>query len=86
MDDVPLYNSRILNTYLEFIRKDHPETNIEYVLNYAGITLYEVEDEGHWFNQKQVDRFYEVAQQNNRAGKTWPGKPAGLSRSRRHTP
>ena len=60
MDDVPLYNSRILNTYLEFIRKDHPEANIEYVLNYAGITLYEVEDEGHWFNQKQVDRFYEA--------------------------
>lgn len=60
MDDVPLYNSRILNTYIEYIRINHPDTNIEYALNYAGITIYEMEDEGHWFNQKQVDRFYEV--------------------------
>jgi len=60
MDDVPLYSSRILATYIEYIRINHPDTNIEYALNYAGITIYELEDEGHWFNQKQVDRFYEV--------------------------
>jgi hypothetical protein len=60
IDDVPLYNSRILNTYIEYIRIHHPDTNIEYALNYAGITIYELEDEGHWFNQNQVDRFYEV--------------------------
>ncbi len=60
MDEVPLYNSRILNTFIEYIRINHPDTNIEYALTFAGITIYELEDEGHWFNQRQVDRFYEV--------------------------
>ncbi|MFH1974165.1 MAG: PAS domain S-box protein [Pseudomonadota bacterium] len=30
------------------------------ILGYAGITAYQLEDEGHWLTQTQVDRFYEI--------------------------
>ncbi len=58
-DDVPLYSSRITNTYVEYIQKFYPDINIDNLLEYAGMTLYEVEDPGHWFTQTQVDRFHE---------------------------
>ena len=57
--DVPLYSSRITNTYIEYLQKFHPEINIEDILTYAGMNRYEIEDPGHWFTQKQVDRFHE---------------------------
>jgi len=58
-DDVPLYSSRITNTYIEYLRNFYPQINVNGILEYAGMTLYEVEDPGHWFTQKQVDRFHE---------------------------
>ncbi len=58
-DDVPLYSSRITNTYVEYIQKFYPDINIDNLLEYSGMTLYEVEDPGHWFTQTQVDRFHE---------------------------
>ncbi|MFH1080268.1 MAG: PAS domain S-box protein [Pseudomonadota bacterium] len=30
------------------------------ILDYAGIATYQLEDEGHWLTQTQVDRFYEI--------------------------
>jgi len=58
-EDIPLYSSRITNTYLEYLYKFYPQINIDEILEYSGMTLYEVEDPGHWFSQKQVDRFHE---------------------------
>ncbi|MBT8333286.1 MAG: GAF domain-containing protein, partial [Deltaproteobacteria bacterium] len=58
-DDVPLYSSRITNTYVEYLQKFYPDINIDNILEYSGMTRYEVEDPGHWFTQKQVDRFHE---------------------------
>jgi PAS domain S-box-containing protein len=55
----PLYSSRIMMTYLEFIKKYYPDVEIDSLLTYAGMTRYEVEDPGHWFNQNQTDRFNE---------------------------
>jgi len=57
----PLYNSRIIITYVEFLKKYHPTINIDSVLQFAGMTRHEVEDPGHWFNQHQTDRFHEIA-------------------------
>jgi len=57
-DDVPLYSSRITNTYVEYLQKFYPDINIDNILEYSGMTRYEVEDPGHWFTQKQVDRFH----------------------------
>ena len=56
----PLYNSRLINNYVEYAKKFYPELDIASVLSYAGITSYEVEDPGHWFSQKQVDRFHKI--------------------------
>ena len=56
--DVPLYSSRIINTYLEYFSKHYPEIDIDHILSCASMTRYEVEDPGHWFSQKQIDRFY----------------------------
>ena len=60
MNDTPLYNSRIIKTYLEHAEKHYPEINVDSVLRYAGMTTYELEDRGHWFTQSQADRFYEI--------------------------
>ena len=34
--------------------------DIEYILEYAGMTQFEVEDLAHWFSQNQTDRFQEI--------------------------
>ncbi len=59
MKDKPLYSSRIINTYIKLIKNRYNYLNIGKLLNYAGMEPYQVADEGHWFTQNQVDRFYE---------------------------
>lgn len=59
----PLYNSRIISTFVEYGKKHYPDIDIDSILNYAGITNYELADQGHWFSQRQVDRFYEIMTQ-----------------------
>ena len=56
----PIYNSRLIRVYLEFIRRHYPNIDRDYLLEYAKMTKYEVNDTGHWFNQNQVDQFYEI--------------------------
>ncbi len=55
----PLYNSRIIHTYLQMLRRRYPHVNISDLLAYADMKPYEVEDQGHWFTQRQIDLFYE---------------------------
>lgn len=62
IDDL-LYNSRLIKNYIEYTKKHYPEINIDSLLSYAGITTYELEDQGHWFSQSQVDRFHEILTQ-----------------------
>jgi len=54
-----LYNSRIIDTYLQLIRDRYPDVSVSDVLLYAGMELYEVADQGHWFTQEQTNRFHE---------------------------
>ena len=58
--DQPLYNSRIINSYLNLIKKKYPRVDVRELLLYAEIMPYEVSDEGHWFTQRHVDRFHEM--------------------------
>jgi PAS domain S-box-containing protein/putative nucleotidyltransferase with HDIG domain len=58
--DVPLYNSRLLETYTEYFKVYYPNIDLERILQSAGITPFEIEDAGHWFTQDDVDRFYEA--------------------------
>jgi len=56
--DPALYNARVVTLYLKMLRERYPHVPVNDVLNYAGIELYEITDEGHWFTQDQIDRFY----------------------------
>jgi putative nucleotidyltransferase with HDIG domain len=56
---IPLYSSRIIKTYIAFVKQKYSYINISELLSYAKMEPYQVEDEGHWFAQEQVDLFYE---------------------------
>lgn len=60
MKDTALYNSRLIKNYIEYLNEYNPEVNTGFLLNYASITSYQLEDGGHWFSQKQVDLFSEI--------------------------
>jgi len=57
--DSPLYNSRIINSFILLIKHKYSYVHIGELLEYAGMKEYEVADQAHWFRQEQVDRFYE---------------------------
>ncbi|QWV95685.1 GAF domain-containing protein [Geomonas oryzisoli] len=57
--DTPLYNSRIFDSYLKLLRKRYPDVDTHALLAYAGMKQHEVSDPGHWFSQRQVNRFHE---------------------------
>lgn len=59
VSDEPLYNSRIIDTFLKLISKRYPHVNVTELLSYAGMKAHQVADQGHWFNQEQVDRFHD---------------------------
>ena len=60
MENLPLYNSRILNSYVEYLKGNYPEINLSEILEYSNIAMHELADEGHWFTQAQVNRFHEA--------------------------
>ncbi len=47
----PLYNSRLIKNYVEYIKKFHPDLDLQDILHYSWIRTYELEDQGHWFSQ-----------------------------------
>lgn len=55
----PLYSSRTINTFLRLLQDRYPSVDARDILNYAKISPHQVNDEGHWFTQEQVDRFVE---------------------------
>ncbi len=59
MDTKPLYNSRIIRTYVEYLNRHYPNLDMDAIMKYSGMTIHEVQDGAHWFTQGQVDRFHE---------------------------
>lgn len=55
----PLYNSRIIDTFLKLLGKRYPHVNVSELLSFAGMKAYEIADQGHWFTQEQVDLFHD---------------------------
>ena len=53
-----IYNSRILKLYTQTIFENYPEADMDAILRNAEITRYEVEDQGHWFSQREIDAFF----------------------------
>jgi HD-GYP domain-containing protein (c-di-GMP phosphodiesterase class II) len=74
--DRPLYNSRIIDSYIRLIKHRYVHVNISELLEYAGMKEYEVADQAHWFSQGQIDRFYEKLVQMT--GNTSIAREAGL--------
>ena len=60
MEKIPLYNSRIIKTYVEYLKKYYPSIDVGSLLNDSGISMHQLEDGGHWFTQENCDRFQEV--------------------------
>lgn len=54
-----IYNSRILDTYLQLIKTRYPHVDVNDILTYAGLETYEVADQATWFTQEQINRFYQ---------------------------
>jgi PAS domain S-box-containing protein/putative nucleotidyltransferase with HDIG domain len=63
MDGMPLYSSKLTKIYTEYLRKYYPDIDLHQILQYADIAFYQLEDAGHWFTQKQVDRFHDIVVQ-----------------------
>ena len=59
-ENVPIYNSRVTKLYLRYLGKHYPDIDFDSILDYAGMPGYAVEDQAHWFSQKQVDRFQKI--------------------------
>ena len=59
-DAPPLYNSRIVNVYAEYLNKHYPEVDLDHILKYAGMTRLELEDPAHWYSQYHLNRFHNV--------------------------
>ncbi|NLN59255.1 MAG: PAS domain S-box protein [Deltaproteobacteria bacterium] len=60
MKEPRLYSIRIIDTFLEYLRNERPDVDIQDLLKNARIASYEAEDEGHWLTQRQVDDFHEA--------------------------
>jgi len=58
-EEIPLYNSRVIDTYIKLIKRKYSHVNISSLLRFANMEPYEVADQGHWFSQEQIDLFYE---------------------------
>ena len=58
--DARLYNSRVIDTYIRLLKRQYSYVDIDEILEYAGMKAYEISDQGHWFTQKQIDRFYAI--------------------------
>ena len=58
-DFSPLYSSWIHTLYIQYLKKHYPEIDIGELLTSAGMTIDQVQNQGHWFNQIQADRFHE---------------------------
>lgn len=59
VDNRQLYNSIIIDNYIKLIKKKYSYIDIDKLLQDAGMTSYQVEDQGHWFTQQQINLFHE---------------------------
>ena len=54
----PIYNSRIIKGYAQYLDDYHADVDLNNILHHSGIMKPELEDAAHWFSQHQVDLFY----------------------------
>ena len=59
-DDVPLYNIRILRSYIDYVQNNYHNVDIDKILKYAEVTRLQLNDYGFWCNQRQMNRLQEI--------------------------
>ncbi len=59
-DEQPLYNSRVVRVYIQYLRKNYPSVDTDLILSKADMANYQIQDPAHWFTQKQQDRFHDI--------------------------
>ncbi len=79
-NDSPVYSSRIIRVYLDYLRQYHPDINIDEVIAAAGIKPAEVDDPGFWYSQNQAVRMHEIMVA--KTGNPQISKAAGLHTAR----
>lgn len=55
----PLYNSAIIQSFIRYTNAVYPNLDRVRLFSMTGIEAHQVEDNGHWFSQEQVDRFHD---------------------------
>ena len=59
-DEMPLYNIRILRSYIKYVQNNYPEVDIDRILEYAGVTRLQFNDHGYWCSQRQMNRLQKI--------------------------
>ena len=59
-DETPLYSSRIVRTYAEYITRRHPDADLDAILAAGRTSRAECEDPQRWYLQRELDALYEA--------------------------
>ena len=57
-DQSPLYNSNILGNYINYLESRQMDVAIDELLRCSGLTRFDINDEGHFLTQAQINRFH----------------------------
>ncbi len=57
-DRTPLYNSGIIGNYINYLESHHGDLDTDELLRCSGLTRFDINDEGHFLNQTQINRFH----------------------------
>ena len=49
----PLFNSKLMKIYLEYIAETYPHIDISPVFEYSNISPLEINESGHWFDESR---------------------------------
>ncbi|HQI82634.1 MAG TPA: PAS domain S-box protein, partial [Deltaproteobacteria bacterium] len=55
-----LYNIRLVKNYVEYLKRHYPHVDIDEILDYAGLTRFQLDDPGYWCTQEQTDLFHRI--------------------------
>jgi PAS domain S-box-containing protein len=55
-----LYHIRLLRNYIEYLQKYYPQLDLDEILDYAGLTRFQLDDPGYWYTQEQADSFHKI--------------------------
>ena len=75
-EEKAIYNSRIVDNYIKLIKLKYNYIDVGDLLQNAEMEPYQVEDEGHWFTQNQINKFHKLLRE--RTGNKEIAREAGM--------